>query len=249
MQRFFVEPYQIEEEKQCIHITGSDVNHIKNVLRMKPGEEVWISSGQEKEYHCAIESLEPEEILLQIMDIQEADYELPNRIYLFQGLPKGDKMELIIQKAVELGVYGIIPVETKRCVVKLDAKKAKKKVERWQQISESAAKQSKRMLVPEVYPVISCKDALVLAKKLDICLIPYELAKGIQDTRDFIDSIAPGKSIGIFIGPEGGFEGEEVEMAVSMGARPVTLGKRILRTETAGLAMLSVLMFHLEGRA
>ena len=150
MQRFFVEPYQIEEEAHRIHINGTDVNHIKNVLRMKCGEDVWISDGGDKEYHCQIEELGEDEVLLHILYAQEPEYELPNKIYLFQGLPKADKMELIIQKAVELGAFSIIPVETKRCVVKLDVKKAAKKVVRWQQIAESAAKQSKRMLIPEI---------------------------------------------------------------------------------------------------
>ena len=155
-------------------------------------------------------------------------------------------MELIIQKAVELGVYSIIPVETRRCVVKLDAKKAQKKTARWQQISESAAKQSKRMLIPQVQNVTGWKEALALAKELDVLLIPYELAKGMKETREIISSIKPGQSVGIFIGPEGGFEEEEVRNAMEVGARPVTLGKRILRTETAGMTMLSILMYTLE---
>lgn len=246
MQRFFVETYQIEEENHCIHVTGADVNHIKNVLRMKLGEELWISDGGTKEYRCEIEGLGDEEILLHIIYAQEPDYELPNRIYLFQGLPKADKMELIIQKAVELGAYAIVPVETKRCVVKLDEKKAAKKTARWQQIAESAAKQSKRMLIPNVHQVLSFKEALKYAESMDIRLIPYELAKGMQETKEILAAIEQGQSIGIFIGPEGGFEEKEVEAAISEGAKPITLGKRILRTETAGLAILSVLMFQLE---
>lgn len=245
MQRFFAEPHQIKEENHRIRITGSDVNHIKNVLRMKVGEEVWVSDGENKEYHCQIEEMDTE-VLLHILYAQEPNYELTNRIYLFQGLPKADKMELIIQKAVELGAYAVIPVETKRCVVKLDAKKADKKVQRWQQISESAAKQSKRMLIPEIHNVMTFKQALDFAKDLDICLVPYELAKGMGETKEILNGIRPGQSIGIFIGPEGGFEEAEVEAAISFGACPITLGHRILRTETAGLAILSVLMFQLE---
>lgn len=245
MQRFFVQPYQIEEENHCIHITGSDVNHIKNVLRMKTGEELWISDGNEKEYHCRIEEI-GSEVLLHILYVQEPDYELPNKIYLFQGLPKADKMELIIQKAVELGACAVIPVATRRCVVKLDDKKASKKVARWQQIAEGAAKQSKRMLVPQVHEVMTYKQALNFAGELDVRLIPYELAKGMKETKEIIGNIRPGQSVGIFIGPEGGFEEEEVAAAIEAGAHPITLGKRILRTETAGLAILSVLMFQLE---
>ncbi|MDO4273099.1 MAG: 16S rRNA (uracil(1498)-N(3))-methyltransferase [Eubacteriales bacterium] len=246
MQRFFVEPYQIEADANLIHIAGSDVNHIKNVLRMKQGEELWVSDGKGKEYHCNIQAFSQEEVLLHILYAQEPDYELPNDIYLFQGLPKADKMELIIQKAVELGVHEAVPVEMKRCVVKLDAKKAEKKVARWQQIAESAAKQSKRMLVPKVRPVMKFAEALEFAKGLDVLLVPYELAKGMEDTKKIIRGIEPGKSIGVFIGPEGGFEEDEVNAAIQAGAHSITLGRRILRTETAGLAALSILMFQLE---
>ena len=245
MQRFFVEPHQIDGDRHEIHITGSDVNHIVNVLRMKKGEELWISD-KEKEYHCVIENAGEDEVLLHILYVQEPDYELKNRIYLFQGLPKADKMELIVQKAVELGAYSVVPVSTRRCVVKLDNKKAEKKVSRWQQIAESAAKQSKRMLIPNVHQVLSFKEALKYAESMDIRLIPYELAKGMQETKEILAAIEQGQSIGIFIGPEGGFEEKEVEAAISEGAKPITLGKRILRTETAGLAILSVLMFQLE---
>ena len=155
-------------------------------------------------------------------------------------------MELIIQKAVELGAYSVVPVETKRCVVKLDEKKAAKKTARWQQIAENAAKQSKRMLIPEVKKAMSWKEAIAFAKELDVLLIPYELAKGMKETREILAAIEPGQSVGIFIGPEGGFEEEEVQAAMEAGAKPVTLGKRILRTETAGMTMLSILMFTLE---
>lgn len=155
-------------------------------------------------------------------------------------------MELIIQKAVELGVYQIIPVSTSRCVVKLDEKKAVKKAERWRQIAVSAAKQAGRGYIPEVVPVISYQEALAQAKKLNVILIPYELERGMRETRKIIEAIKPGQSIAVFIGPEGGFEKEEVEQALGCGARAVTLGRRILRTETAGLTALSVLMFHLE---
>lgn len=246
MQRFFVEPHQIDEEAHQIHITGSDVNHISNVLRMKMGEELWISDGSKYEYRCTIESFEPDEVLLHIVYSQEPEYELPCRIYLFQGLPKADKMEFIIQKAVELGAYEIIPVETKRCVVKLDGRKSAKKTARWQQIAESAAKQSKRMLIPNVHEVLTFREALKYAESMDVRLIPYELARGMQETKEILAGIEPGQSVGIFIGPEGGFEEKEIEAAIEGGAKPITLGRRILRTETAGLAILSVLMFRLE---
>ena len=245
MYRFFVEPAQVGEKE--IIITGSDVNHIKNVLRMKPEETILISSGESLEYTCYIRELKEEEIIAHIMYVQESGYELPSRLYLFQGLPKSDKMELIIQKAVELGVHEIIPVASKRAVVKLDARKEEKKRTRWQAISESAAKQSKRMYVPEVKKVMSFSQAVEYAGQLDVVLVPYELAKGMGETREIIGNIKKGQSVGIFIGPEGGFEETEVEMAVEKAnAKAITLGKRILRTETAGLTVLSILMFTLE---
>ena len=244
MYRFFVEPSQVEDT--IIRICGSDVIHIKKELLMKTGEEILISTGETMEYTCYIEEFLEDEVTAHIMYAQEAGYDLSSKIYLFQGLPKADKMELIKQKAVELGAYSVVPVSTRRCVVKLDNKKAEKKVSRWQQIAESAAKQSKRMLVPEVHSVMTFKEALVYAKELDVLLIPYELAKGMKETKELIQAIEPGKSIGVFIGPEGGFEEQEVADAMEAGAKPITLGHRILRTETAGLAVLSVLMFQLE---
>ena len=213
---------------------------------LKTGEEILISSGDDLEYACYIEELGDKEVLAHVMYVQEAGYELSSRIYLFQGLPKGDKMELIIQKAVELGVHEVIPVATRRAVVKLDGKKEENKIRRWQAIAESAAKQSKRMYVPEVRHVMRFSEAVEHAKELDVVLLPYELAKDMKETKKIIDQIEPGQSIGIFIGPEGGFDEEEVRMAADMGARAITLGKRILRTETAGLTVLSVLMFALE---
>lgn len=245
MYRFFVEPSQVGEKE--ITICGSDVNHIKNVLRMKPEEEILISSGENQEYTCYIQEFKEDEIIARIMYVQEAGYELSSKLYLFQGLPKSDKMELIIQKAVELGVHQVIPVASRRAVVKLDKKKEEKKLARWQAISESAAKQSKRMYVPEITRVMSFKEAVSYAKALDVVLLPYELAKGMAQTKEIIGTIKKGQSVGIFIGPEGGFEESEVEMAVQEAdAQVITLGKRILRTETAGLTALSVLMFALE---
>lgn len=244
MQRFFVTPDQVGEDK--IRIQGSDVNHMKNVLRMRPGEEVMVSDGNNRQYRCRVEDYPEGEAVLAILEAGLVDTELPSRIYLFQGLPKQEKMELIVQKAVELGVCQVIPVQTRRCVVKLDAKKAAKKVQRWQQIAESAAKQAGRGYIPVVSEVMTFQEALAFSETLDIRLIPYELADGMEGTRKILDGIRPGQSVGIFIGPEGGFEKEEVSRAVEAGAMPITLGKRILRTETAGIAVLSILMYRLE---
>lgn len=244
MYHFFVDEGQINED--TITIEGTDVNHIKNVLRMKEKDKLLISNGTDKDFLCEILSISSQSVLCKIIDVDLEGTELPSKIYLFQGLPKADKMELIIQKAVELGVHEIIPVDTKRSVVKLDEKKAENKIKRWQQISLSAAKQSKRIIIPNIHKIMSFKEALEYASGFEYNLIPYENAKGMEDTKKAIEAIKPHTSIGIFIGPEGGFDEAEISLAISNGVLPVTLGKRILRTETAGLAALSVIMFHLE---
>lgn len=247
MQQFFAEPSWIKENK--VYMQGADVNHMKNVLRMKPGEDVRINDGMGKTYLCCISAYEEKGAVLDIFKELDAETELPSRIVLFQGLPKGDKMEWIVQKAVELGAYSIVPFAAKRSVVKLDEKKAAKKQERWQAIAKGAAEQSGRSIIPEVQKVMTFAEALEAAKNLDVLLIPYELEQGMRETVKIIGNITPGQSVGIFIGPEGGFEEEEVDRAKEAGACPVTLGKRILRTETAGLTALSILMYHLESQA
>lgn len=244
MYHFFINQDQVEDDH--IRIIGPDVNHIKNVLRMSAGEEVLISNGVDKDYLCEVTSVTSQEVTARILTVEEGGRELPARITLFQGLPKGDKMELIIQKAVELGAYEIVPVETKRTVVKLDKKKEEAKLRRWNAVSESAAKQSKRLIVPEVTGVKSLKEALVFSKEFDVTVIPFENAKGMERTREILSQVKPGMNVGIFIGPEGGFEDSEIELSESFGAKTVTLGKRILRTETAGLSVLSILSYLLE---
>ncbi|RGD66007.1 16S rRNA (uracil(1498)-N(3))-methyltransferase [Lachnospiraceae bacterium OF09-6] len=245
MHRFFVEEPAMGENS--ITITGGDVNHIKNVLRMSVGDKICVINGQNnKEYYCEITAVGNDAVDTRICEIRESDQELGNEVVLFQGLPKSDKMELIIQKAVELGVHTIVPVSTDRTVVKLDAKKEANKRKRWMSISESAAKQSGRLRIPEVTPVVSYREALEMAKKMDVCLIPYELAEGMEKTRELMSSIQPGQSVAVFIGPEGGFESSEIEKAMEIGAWPITLGKRILRTETAGLVTLAMLVYNLE---
>ena len=245
MYRFFVEPSQIQDKR--IVIRGRDVNHIKNVLRMKVGEEIAVSNGiDSREYRCGIEEYTEDEVICTLRFIKEDGVELPSKIYLFQGLPKADKMELVIQKAVELGVYEVIPVAAKRCVVKLDDKKAAAKISRWQGIAEAAAKQSKRSVIPTVHDVMSMGEAIAYAKGMDIRLIPYELAGDMGHTKAMIEAVSAGSSVAVFIGPEGGFEESEILAAVSAGIEPITLGRRILRTETAGLTVLSWLMYQLE---
>ncbi|MBH1941437.1 16S rRNA (uracil(1498)-N(3))-methyltransferase [Mobilitalea sibirica] len=245
MHRFYVTPEQIQGE--TILITGPDVNHIKNVLRIKPGEEIVICNGQGKDCYCIINRVSEREIEAKISSVKETETELKTRITLFQGLPKKDKMELIIQKAVELGVYEIVPVMTHRTVIKLeDKKKEEKKLERWQSIAESAAKQSVRGIIPKILPVMSYGDALKKAKEMDLAVIPYENAKGIQYTKEIMQDLINHKTIGVFIGPEGGFEKTEIELAGDHNIKPITLGRRILRTETAGFAVLSMMMLNLE---
>ncbi|MDO4554233.1 MAG: 16S rRNA (uracil(1498)-N(3))-methyltransferase [Lachnospiraceae bacterium] len=244
MYRFFMED-GITSEKD-ITIQGDDYNHIKNVLRMKPGEEVLISDGKDREYLCRIKEIRNQEILLAIEDIIGTSRELPTKITLFQGFPKGDKMEQIIQKTVELGVYEIVPVMMKRSIVKLDEKKAARKTERFNQIALSAAKQSKRGIIPKVSSPVKFEEAVRQAKEMDAFLLPYENAEGMEGARTLLKSMKGKDSIAVFIGPEGGFDDSEVRMAMEAGAKTLTLGNRILRTETAGMAVLSILMFLLE---
>lgn len=251
MYHFFVEPSQISDKD--VIIMGEDVNHIKNVIRLKAGDEISISNGIDgRDYRCGITSMTDTEVFCELRFIKEDGVELPSKVYLFQGLPKGDKMELIIQKMVELGVFEIIPVAMKRCVVKLDDKRAKSKIARWQGISEAAAKQSKRGVVPQIHDVMSYQEALEYAKDMDVKLVPYEMeetldgASGMAGTKQIIEGLKPGQSIAVFIGPEGGFEESEIQAAIDAGMKPITLGKRILRTETAGMTVMAWLMYQLE---
>ena len=244
MYQFFIEDENAAED--FVTIEGSDVNHIKNVLRMKPGEKIRVCTRNGQNYFCSISDITESFVRADILEKEAESTELPCRIYLFQGLPKSDKMELIIQKAVELGAYQIVPVAMKNCVVKLDAKKAENKVKRWQEIAKSAAKQSKRSLIPTVEMPLRYEDAISLAAQLDVVLVPYENERGMEATRSVVEGIRPGQSIGIFIGPEGGFSDGEVELAMQSGVKPVTLGKRILRTETAGMFVMAAVGLLLE---
>ncbi len=246
MYRFFVPEENVGDLE--IRITGDDVNHIQNVLRMTRGDEVVVSAGKGIDYICSIEEFQETEIILKRLEDKPSITELPVRIVLFQSLPKKDKMELIIQKAVELGAAEIVPVSSRRCVVRLDGKKAEKKLVRWQAIAESAAKQSGRGIIPNIHEIISFKEALAYAKELDKLLIPYELSDNMSDSVQVLQEASGTGSIGVFIGPEGGFERGEVEEAIAAGAVPISLGKRILRTETAGMTTLSILMFLIESR-
>lgn len=244
MYRFFVPMEQIFDH--TAEITGDDVNHIRNVLRMGTGGHIVITDGRGTDYQCIIGDIRPDRVLLNIEKKEPVRTELPVKMVLFQSLPKADKMELIVQKAVELGAVKIVPVRTRRSVVRLDDKKAEKKRQRWQSIAEAAAKQSGRGVLPEVGEVVSFGEACMQAEELEHCIIPYELYDDMPETVKTMECVVKGSSIGIFIGPEGGFERGEVEQAMEAGALPVSLGRRILRTETAGFAILSALMFQIE---
>ena len=236
-----------ETNKQNSHyiIDGADYNHIKNVLRMEIGDRCLISCGGMSDL-CRIDSFSEAAVSLKILEENYTDTELPVKIYIFQGLPKGDKMEYIIQKCVELGVFAIMPVEMKHCIVKLDDKKATAKRSRWQSISESAAKQSKRNIIPEILEVSAFDKALEFAKTLDLVLVPYENKEGMTATAEALSMLQNVKSVGIFIGPEGGFEKAEIEKEINAGAKIISLGKRILRTETAAITAAAMCMLNIE---
>lgn len=245
MYQFFVDESQIG--RGFVTITGKDVNHIKNVLRMRPGEKIRVSSNQGDDYFCEISEVTEEFVQADILPETAKSTELPSDIYLFQALPKGDRMETVIEKAVELGVHEIIPVSMKYCVVKLDEKKAAAKVKRWQAISETAAKQSKRSIVPKIMPVMGFKEAVAYAEKCKVRILPYENALGMGHTEEVMRNLELGAAISIMIGPEGGFSEEEIAY-VKNDMEIISLGKRILRTDTAAICMLSLLMAELEYR-
>lgn len=242
MHQFFVDSSQIG--KEYVTITGGDVNHIRNVLRMRPGDQIRVSGSQGESFFCQIAELGEDFIQADIVS-EGTHTELPAKIYLFQALPKGDRMETVIEKAVELGVYEIIPVSMKYCVVKLDEKKAAAKVKKWQAQAETAAKQSKRSIIPKVHEVVSYQEALRMANDCDLRLVPYENEEGMQATDRALQKLQTGQSVSVIIGPEGGFAPEEIEAARET-MEVISLGQRILRTDTAGMCILSLLMLRLE---
>lgn len=249
MPKFFVKEEQIQDDK--IIIQGQDVNHIRKVLRGKVSDELQICNSQNGEnFLCDIETIENEEIICNIKKRIEEKAESNIEVTIFQGLPKADKMEYIIQKSVELGVYNITPIEMKRCVVKLNEKDKNKKEIRWQKISEVAAKQCGRDLIPKINSIINVKKLCDLIYNYDIVLVAYENEKE-NTLKQQLKKIKLNENyskfkIGIIIGPEGGLEENDVEMFKNSGAEVITLGKRILRTETVALNVLSIIMYELE---
>ncbi|MBQ6991844.1 MAG: 16S rRNA (uracil(1498)-N(3))-methyltransferase [Clostridia bacterium] len=245
MPKFFVKEEQIEQEK--ITIIGEDVNHIKNVLRLKVDDDIEVcDTDTTKNYICGIKNINNDNIECIILKEKESEAESNIEIHIFQGLPKADKMELIIQKSIELGAKEIVPVEMDRCVVKLDSKSSIKKVERWQKISEVAAKQSGRDLIPKIKEVTNIKKICNLISNYDIVLLAYEGEKENflkTELRNLKNK--ENLKIGIIIGPEGGITTEEVNYLKENGAKVITLGNRILRTETVALALTSIIMYEL----
>lgn len=247
MNRFFVNPSQVDTVKEEITIIGDDVKHISKVLRLSIGAEIEICDGEAWEYICSIKGVSKEEVIVSIDQKEPLKTESSLRVILYQGLPKGTKMDLILQKTTEMGIAEIIPVITERTVVQLkDVKDKEKKTERWFKITEEAAKQSKRGIIPKVHMPLLYKDAIIQSSENDVNIMAYEkesikglknlLTKGINK-----DS----KRIGIWIGPEGGFTEEEIRLALGNNVNTVSLGPRILRTETAGFALLSMVMYEL----
>ena len=239
MHRFFVD-YKVSSD-QIVIDDKNDVNHIKRALRVTIGEKLEICDVESDEYIVEVKSLD-DVIICDVIEKSTVDRESPIQIDLYQGLAKGSKMETIIQKSVELGIHTIYPLNTKRAIVKLDDKGEKKKVERWQKIADEAAKQSKRSHLPLVEKVLSIKNFSSVSKQYDLILVAYEL----ESSRTLKQLLSNDyKRIAVVIGPEGGFEVDEVDAMVKLGAHSISLGPRILRTETAGSTLVSILQYEL----
>ncbi len=242
MYNFFIKNENLINDS--VKIEGNDFNHVKNVLRMKEGD-TFLVSVDNRNYLCKLKEFFIDYLTADVIEKDYIDTSLDIEIYLFQGLPKSDKLELIIQKAVELGVYKIVPVQMERSIAKVESNKIKAKTERFNAIAQSAAKQCKRSFIPEVKEPLSLKNALDMAKDLDLFLIPYENEQGIKSTTEALAKIKKGFKIGVLIGPEGGFSDAEIEQAKKVG-ETISLGKRILRTETASITAMSMLMLYAE---
>lgn len=250
MPKFFISSNQIKDNNEVV-IIGEDVKHISNVLRMKPEDEVQVCNAETSiNYLISLEKFEKDKIYGKILKEIKSEAESSVNVNIFQGVPKSDKMELIIQKSTELGVKEITPVDMIRCVSKVSQKDEKKKLERWQKISEVAAKQSGRDIIPVINKINTIEDICKKINEYDMIIVPYEKAENMS-LKDAIESIKKmnkiNLSIGIVIGPEGGFDESEIEKLKTSGAMIITLGKRILRTETVALAMVSVIMYELGG--
>lgn len=242
MHKFFVNDESIKNNE--ILITGDDVNHISKVLRLRIGEEIKVSNGSGSEYLCAISEISKKEVICKVLEAFDNMSESPLKIALFQGLPKSQKMDLIIQKCVEIGVVEFWPVITERVVVNTHDRDLSGRLDRWNRISEEAAKQSNRGMVPRVNNIITFKEAMSIASKFDASIIPYENEKN-SSLKEILKEKAGIKTLGIFIGPEGGFSQEEIKSCLENNISSVTLGPRILRTETAGFVAAAIVQYEL----
>lgn len=243
MPRFFIEN-QIDPSEEQLVLQGADYHHIRDVLRLTTGDQITVCDGARNDLICRIERFDADSIKLSIQSRQENQSEPPYQVTLYQGLAKGDKMDIIIQKAVELGVSRLVPVSCRRSVVRLDDRDADRKQQRWQRIAVEAAKQCGRGQIPEIGKPLPFLAAAAAASEADIRLIPWEGERD-RDLRTELEmrSEIVDPQISILIGPEGGFDADEVDAALKLGIRPVTLGRRILRTETAGTAVLAMLIY------
>lgn len=243
MQRYFIDPGHWSEHQ--VEITGDDVHHIVNVMRTTVGEAIIVSDGAGKAAVARLTAIEPKRVVAAIAEPLANESELPVRVTIAQGLPKGDKMEWILQKGTELGAFAFFPFSSERTIVKLDAKKEAKKLERWQKIAKEAAEQSHRAVLPEVLAPVSFAQLLKASQAYTAAVIAYE--KEVESgLRGVLTGLKPGDSLLVLIGPEGGFSEEEVARAEAAGVRSVTFGPRILRTETASQYVLAAVSYQFE---
>ena len=245
MSTFYVKNEQVTENK--IVIINEDVNHIKNVLRFKIDDKIDVCDENGVRYKTKIQTFEKEEVILEILEISNESTECNVNITLFQGLPKSDKMDLIVQKCTELGVKEIVPFISERVIVKLDDKGEAKKQERWQKIAKEAAKQSGRQMVPEIKKAINLKNIIENLSKYDIVIVPYECERELNIKNVLRKLEKNVKNIAVIIGPEGGFSENDIEILEKFEkTKKVSLGPRILRTETAGFAALAMIIYELD---
>jgi 16S rRNA (uracil1498-N3)-methyltransferase len=242
MHKFFVNEENIKDD--YLWITGEDVQHISKVLRLRQNDQIQVCGKGGNEFICSISEISKQEVICRINDSYPNKAEANIEITLFQGIPKSQKMDLIIQKCVEIGVVNIIPVITKRVVIKIDDRDITPKLERWRRISEEAAKQSDRGFIPKVFEPITFDTALSNLKAMDLGIIPYENEKQ-TGLKSLLKEKTGVKKIGIFIGPEGGFDSEEIDKCLKNNLYPVTLGPRILRTETAGFVAATIILYEI----
>ena len=244
MDRFFTPKNNINIEQNTCIIEGEDVKHISRVLRCKENDKLEVCDMDNNEYICEIREINKDNILLDIIEKVNIKRESSLKVKLYQGMPKGTKMELILQKLTEIGVDEIVLVQTKRSVTKIDNKKEDKKIERWERIIYEAAKQSKRGKIPTLRGVLSFNEALKDMENNDLNLCPYENERTIS-IKEGLKNSSP-NTVGIFVGPEGGFEEDEIEKIQNIDGKVVSLGPRILRTETASVVASSIVLYELS---